>query len=189
MMYKIVGAAVAAAVFGACLPAFAAEATSDGFPPAQNLDYYHVPGPDMAADGTMAPAGGGSQYLFLAGSAFTPRTSSQTVSYLGGGCSFSNGAITTSLELPDGTSILGVRLFYYNSGSPGGVGLFFTQYDGAGGLNDLLTGTSTTNTGYASEFFPTTSTTLIDNASQAYVLTATMSANLRLCGMRVFYSP
>ncbi len=188
MNKKILDLAAAAALFGACLPAFATEATSDGFPPAQNLNYYNVPGADQATDSLAAPLGG-SDYLFLAGSAFTPRTSSQTVSYPGSGCTFTDGAITTSLELPNGASVQGVRLYYYNNASPGSVSLFFTAYTGDSGLTDLLTGSSTVATGYASEYFPASSPVVIDNGGQAYVLTSTMSAGLRLCGMRVFYSP
>lgn len=188
MIKTILSMTVAAALYSVCLPALATEATSDGFPPAQNLNYYHAPGPDLAADGTAAPAGG-NQYLFLAGSAFTPRTSSQSVTYPGAGCTFTDGAITTSLELPDGASILGVRLYYYNNAAPGSVSLFLTSYTGDGGLADLVTGSSTQNTGYTSEFFTPPSSLIIDNAGQSYVLTSTMNAGLRLCGMRVFYSP
>ncbi|MEZ5463217.1 hypothetical protein [Dokdonella sp.] len=188
MVKKIPGVVVVAALFGSHFPVFATEATSDGFPPAQNVSYYHAPGPDLASDGSAAPSGG-TQYLFLAGSAFTPRTSSQTVSYPGGGCSFSDNALTTSLELPEGATVQGVRLYYYNNGLPSSVGLFLTAYTGAGGTSDLLTGSSSEDTGYASEYFAASTPLSIDYAGQSYVLTATMNSGQRLCGMRVFYSP
>ena len=183
--------AAAATLFGACLPALADEATAEGFPPAQNLDYYHVPGPDMATDGTAAPAGVGSQYLFLAGSAFTPRTSAQTVSYPGGGCTYSSDWIISSLDLPGGTEILGVRLFYFNSGSAGSVAMNLFSYTGDGNFNLALSGNSTLNTGYSSDYFPFPdgSPLVIDNISNSYALLGSMSVNLRLCGMRVFYTP
>jgi len=190
MKMKISGLAIAAALFGTCLPVIASEATSDGFPPAQNLDYTHLPGADQDTDGGAAPLGGNNFYLFVAGSAFTPRTSAQSVTYPGAGCSTSTNGITTSLQLPDGAEVQGVRLFYYNNGTPGSaVGLFLTAYTGVGGINDLLTGTSTQTTGYTSEFFAAPSALVIDNANQSYVLTATMGASVRFCGIRVFYIP
>ncbi len=188
MIKEIFGAAVAAALVCAGSPAFANEATSDGFPPAQNLSYYNVPGADQATDGVAAPFAG-SAYLFLAGSAFTPRTSSQTVTYSGGGCSYSDAALTTSLELPDNAMIQGVRLFYYSTAPANLVGMFLTRYTGDGSFTDLLTGTSTISTGYASEYFSLPAPVAIDNSGQSYALTATMVAGARLCGMRVFYSP
>lgn len=191
MTKRIVRVAVAASLFGACLTAFATEATSDGFPPAQNLDYHHGPGPDLAADGSTGPSGViGSQYLFIAGSAFTPRSNSQSVSYPGGGCSTTDGAVTTSLELADGAVVQGVRLYYYNNGLPGSaVRVFLTTYTGLGGSTDLIGANSTESIGYSSEYFAAASPLVIDNVNQSHVLTSNMDANLRLCGMRVFYSP
>jgi hypothetical protein len=189
MLKKMISIPLAVAVCGACQPAFAAEATSEAFPQSQNLVYYHAPGPDLANESAAAQGAGGSQYLFLAGSAFNPRTSSQLVTYPGNGCTYSDGAVTTSLELPDGAEIQGVRLYYYNNASAGNVSLFATTYTGAGGSSDLITGSSTETTGYVSEFFVPSVPFVIDNVGQAYVLTATMNVNLRFCGMRVFYAP
>lgn len=187
MNTKLVCIPLAAALLGACLSASAMEATSERFPPAQNLSYNHAPGPDMPVDGSTAPLGG-NQYLFLAGSAFNPRTSSQLVTYPGAGCSYSDNNVTTSLELPDGVEILGVRLYYYNNGSPGSVGLFLTAYTGDGGVADLVTGSSLAATGYASDYFVPGSPLFIDNFGQSYALIANMNANQRFCGMRVFYA-
>ena len=189
MIKKMFAASIAVALFGSCLTAFATEATSGGFPPAQNLNYYHMPGADLAADGTTAPAGTGSAYLFLAGSVFTPRASSQTITYPGGGCTnSSSGFVLTSLELPSGAEVFGIRLYYYNNGSAGNVVGALTSYAGDGGSADLIFGTSTANTGYVSEYFPATSL-VIDNGAQSYALLGSTSAGLYLCGIRVFYSP
>lgn len=169
--------------------ALAAEASSEGSAFAQpyNFNFSHAAGPDLDPNAASALAGS-SAYQFLAGSAFSARTSAQSVTYPGSGCKFSDGALTTDVQLPAAASVSGVRLYYYNMGSAGNVSLFFTIYDGAGAVSDLLTGSSTMNTGYSSEFFSLPSPHVIDNANNAYVLTATMSANLRFCGMRIFYA-
>lgn len=180
---------LAAAVLAtSCASALAAEASSEGpaFVQPYNFNFIHAPGPDEDARAPSAPSGS-SSYQFLAGSAFTARTSSQSVTYPGFGCKFSDGALTTDVQLPSGTSVSGVRLYYYNLGLTGNVGLFFTHYDGLGGSNDLLVGTSAMNSGYSSEYFALPSPHVIDNGSNAYVLTATMNPGLRFCGARLFY--
>ena len=185
---KILSVAAAVALFGGCPFAFATEAMTDGFPPAQNLNYHHMPGPDMAADGTNAPAGVAGQYLFLAGSAFTPRASDQTITYPAAGCTNSSGGfVVTSLELPDGAEVFGLRLYYYNNGSSGSVSGALSSYTGDGGYTDHILGNSTGNTGYSSEYFQATSL-VIDN-SQSYALLGSTGAGLSLCGIRVFYAP
>lgn len=189
MIRNILGASIALATFGLCQAALADEATSDGFPPSQNLSVNHVPGSDQGLDGTTAPLGGGSTYLFVAGSAFTPRTSAQTVTYPGGGCSYSTGALATSLELPDFAQIEGVRVYYYSTDASANVGLFLTNYPGDGSADDLLTETSSFGSGYSDEFFDADPALTVDNLSGSYVLTATMEAGTRFCGMRVFYTP
>lgn len=169
--------------------AYAAEASSEGpgFPEAQNFNYFHAPGPDEDARMSAAPSGS-DQYLFIAGSAFTPRSSAQTVTYPGSGCTFSDAAVTTDVQLPSGTEVLGVRLYYYDMASVGSVGVFFTNYNGTGSSDDLITGASTQESGYSSEFFSAPASVFIDNISGSYVLTATMAAGLRFCGARLFLS-
>lgn len=189
MIRNVLGIAAAAALFGACLPAFANEATAEGFPPAQNLNYYHMPGPDMAVKGTAAPSAvNADKYLFVAGSAFTPRNSGDIVTYPGAGCTYTDGYINTSLNLPDGASVAGVRLFYYNSGSVGSVTIVLNTFAGDGTINNLLSTNSTMNTGYSSEYFGLASPAVIDNLTKSYVLIGATSADTLLCGMRVFYS-
>jgi hypothetical protein len=182
---------IAAAILTVSLsaPALASEASQDGmsFPPAQNLNYFHAPGADINGSQMQAPDAT-STYLFLAGSAFTSRTSAQTVSYPGSGCTYTDGAVTTDVQLPSGSSVIGVRLYYYDLSTSGSVGIFLTTYDGAGGITDLVSGSSSVETGYSSEYFALPAPVVVDNASGSYVLTSTMAANLRFCGARIFYS-
>lgn len=188
MFRTIIGTSIAMVLLGTCLPASAAEGSIDGFPPAQNFNYTHLPGADQEIDATTGVTGG-SAYLFLAGSAFTPRTSGQTVTYPGGGCSYSNGALTTSLELPNNAEIHGVRIYYFSPAPAAKVGLFLTTYQGNGSLTDLLTGTTTSSGGYTDEYFSASPALVVNNGSGSYVLTATMDPDTRFCGMRVFYTP
>lgn len=189
MIRNILGASIALAMCGLCQPALASEGTSEGFPPQENYNYYHVPGPDIAADGTAALLGG-SEYLFVAGSALTPRASSTTITYPGGGCISSTGDfVLTSLNLPQGAEVIGIRLYYYNNGSASSANVALTSYSGSGGSSDLIFGTASGNTGYLSEFFGPATPLLIDNGGQSYAMLASMGAGLRVCGMRVFYSP
>ncbi|MGB0134279.1 hypothetical protein [Dokdonella sp.] len=194
MIRKWFGISIAVALGAACLPAFASEATTDGFPPAQNFNYTHLPGADQAADGA-AELLGASAYLFVAGSAFTPRDSSATVTYPGGGCStissltVASGYLLTSLELPTNAVIQGLRLYYYSPVAGNRVRAGVATYTGDGGTTDLLFVTSTESTGYTSEYFPLATPATVDNANQSYALLGSTETGTRLCGIRLLYSP
>lgn len=189
MIRKILGITVAVVLFSTGQLAEASDAVTGADASTQNLDYTHGPGPDLDANDQPAGLGGGTTYLFIAGSAFTPRTSSQTVTYQGSGCTYSSAALTTSLELADFSEISGVRVFYYNTTPGSSVSLFLTTYDGAGGSSDNLTGNMTSSSGYASDYFSLATPLVVDQFASSMVLTATMSPGTRLCGMRVFYAP
>lgn len=187
MLKKIIGTSIAMALLGAGLPALAAEGTIDGFPAAQNLDYTHIPGADQSINGTNAVLGGA--YLFLSGSAFTPRTSTQTVTYPGGGCSFSSGYLNASLELPDGAEIQGIRLFYYSNDPTRKVNVILNTFAGNGGFVNLLDESSTQTANFTDEYFALPTPAVVDNSANSYVLVAATDTGTRLCGMRVFYTP
>ncbi len=188
MIKSLIGVAIAASLFGAGLPVFATEATAEGFPPAQNLNFYHAPGADQGTDGMAAPMGG-TTYLFLAGSAFTPRTSSQSVTYPGGGCSFSSDYVNTNLELPTNAIIQGVRLYYYSTVATNHAQVILNTYPGDGSFANVLNQSSTLSSGYASEYFPLAAPATVDNLAQSYSLIGSTDTGTRLCGMRIFYSP
>lgn len=188
MKYPIKSIAIASLLATLCTtPVVAQEASSDGgSTPAPNFSYYNVPGADEAQR-TSAVAGS-SQYIFISGSGFNARSSSQTVTYPGGGCTYSDVAVTTDLQLPEGASISGVRLFYYSADPTKTVSLYLTSYSGDGQFTDLLNEDSTLDVGYASDYFSLPSPAGVDNYNFAYALTATMDPDTRFCGMRVFYS-
>lgn len=149
--------------------------------------FYDAPGADQVGS-TRAPEGG-SDYLFIAGSSFTPRTDTQTLSYPGAGCSFSNGFLISNLDLPSGTTVNGVRLYYFSNTSGDTVRFNLGFFDGGGGTGFPITGVSTLSSGYSSQYFtPTTPPLIIDTLTNSYALLASMDAGTRFCGMRVFYT-
>lgn len=185
MIKNIFGASIAIALLSICPTAHSHDRNSDELPNAQNSGYAKVLGTKDGADETAAVLE--SKYLFIAGSAFTPRASSQTVTYPGAGCTYSNMALTTSLELPDGAVIDGVRLYYYSTNASSHVKAAVTSYDGGGSFEDLVFGTSSGSAGYADEYFALSTPKLVDNFSESLVLVALQDAGTRFCGMRVFY--
>ena len=102
---------------GASLSVQATEASFDGAEEPGNHVVFHAPGADEA--GLFAPTGAANDYLFVAGSAFNARTSTQTVTYPGAGCINSTAAVTTDLQLPQGAEIQGIRTYYYDMASAG----------------------------------------------------------------------
>lgn len=150
-------------------------------------NFNSTPGVDQ--DGYPGAPEGTFRYLFIAGSAFTPRTSAQTVTYPGAGCINSSDFVTTSLELPNGTELSGFRLYYFSNTVGANVTGIITEFDGSGGATGLANGSSSTSTGYGDVYVPVTTAPVIINAtSRSYVLLADMAVGTRFCGMRVFYS-
>ena len=126
--------------------------------------------------------------MFVAGSALHPRTSSATLTYSGAGCSNANEAITTDLQLPNGSTLEGVRTYYYDNAAPGRITIFVTKYDGTGATSDIIMSSLPDATGHASVLTSPSATEVIDNVNQSYVLTASTGTDVRICGFRVFYS-
>lgn len=171
-----------------CAPAMSADGVSDTTAPQGEIGYHDVFGADEVARSETSPEAAVERYLFIAGSAFNARLSTQTVTYPGAGCTYSDKAVTTDLQLPDGAQMLGVRTYYYNDGEPTRrVTTFLSTYDGLGGVTDLLSVGSTGTAGYHSEYFALASPVTVDNINKSYVLSAMMDTNLRFCGMRFFY--
>jgi len=187
---KVCGCAFAVAMAG-CLTAASAmegQGVSEASPANPAAIPMHVPGADNP--GTVeAPSGVGTNgYLFVAGSAFTPRSSSTPVVYTGAGCiNATSDYVVTDLQLPAGASVLGIRSYYYNSGQAASVLTALSSYDGAGGHTDQIIAASTLNTGYANEYTGAVAPVVIDNTNLSYLLLALTPANLQFCGIRVFY--
>lgn len=185
MLKNIIGASIATALLSICATAHSHDQNSDRVPKAHNGSYANVLGTKKGIDEEAVLLE--SKYLFIAGSAFTPRTSSQTVTYPGAGCTYSSDALTTSLELPDDAMINGVRLYYYSTDASSNVTAGVTRYNGAGTFTDLVFETSSGSTGYTDEYFGLSTPKLVDNYSESLALVASTDTGTRFCGMRVFY--
>jgi hypothetical protein len=130
-------------------------------------------------------------YAFYPGVALHPRDSSTTWSYSGFGCtSASSGTdlFVTNLNLPEGSRIDYLRIFYYDdSGSNSGA--YITSYDASGGHSDLINVASSGDAGYGtalSDYLGHTVTT----GNNTYVLLWRPNVtgdSMRLCGLRVAY--
>jgi len=165
-------------------------ASSDGIPDGSNpppAHYTDGAGADLDPASGLAPEAT-SHYLFIAGSALTPRDSSSTVTYPGAGCTTVSSALTTDLQLPHGSTLVGVRTFYYDNAAAGSVVTWVTRYDGMGDLTDLLSATLVHSTGYNNAYATLPTPEVINNTSYAYVLTVNTGTGTRICGLRVYYT-
>lgn len=178
--------ALALAMMAGLVTANAKEGTTELAPAATPL-FHHLP----AVDDVVSPApdgSGGYGYLFVAGSAFSPRSSSAPMTYVSGGCIKSPADfVVTDLQLPDGVTVLGIRSYYYNNGQSGSVDAALTSYDGAGAFTDHVFVQSTMNTGYADEYSAAATPAVIDNYARAYTLLGSTDADMQFCGIRVYF--
>ncbi len=180
---------LALALATCCTGAMAAEGGgTDAAPMRTAALSHHVAAVDDVASPAPSGVGGAFGYLFVAGSAFSPRSSASPMTYAGGGCIKStNDFVATDLQLPDGITVLGIRSYYYNNGQAGNVSAALTTYDGAGAFTDHVIGASTLNTGYADEYFALTTPLVIDNLSRSHVLLGQTAADMLFCGIRVYF--
>ena len=185
MFGKFTQMAASVALMLAAGSAFAGDGVIDGSETAAPLASWSIEAAPMDADPSAVLA---LQYLFIAGSALTPRNSADTVVYDGAGCTHTNAALTTDLQLPEGSTLLGVRVYYYDNAASGSVTLFVTRYDGAGGSDDILMSPLAHATGYSDTYVALATPEVINNLSYSYVLTVNTGTGTRICGLRAFYS-
>ncbi len=131
-------------------------------------------------------------YIFVPGSVLKPRDSTaRWTSSADGGCIYSSDpwiVYNVDIQIPEDARIDYLRIYYYDTSS-NNASAWVTTYNGAGGLSDLISVTSSGNTGYGyvvSEYLGH----VVDNASNPYVLNwrPNQSGNsMRLCGLRVAY--
>lgn len=131
-----------------------------------------------------------TDYYYVAGVAFRPRSSSTSWQYYSQCLMVPQGNewLITPFRLPDGATIEGLRLFYYDTSAKDSNG-WITRFNGSGTVQDLIYVHSTDAAGYGS--FYTSANHLVDNQEYSYVLywrANQTGPTMRLCGMRVFYS-
>jgi len=130
-------------------------------------------------------------YIFAAGSTMRPRDSSTTWTYPGVGCisvGRGNDFFTLHVDLPEGSKVDYLRIFYYDTSATDSQGAF-TMYDGAGGFTDLTSAFSTGEAGYGTALSPLLEH-IVGNVDNSYVLlwrANDLGTDTRLCGLRLAY--
>jgi hypothetical protein len=131
------------------------------------------------------------RYVHVAGTALRPRDSSVQWEYAGYGCvraTVGTDKLNIHLELPDGSRVDYLRLYYYDA-TASSSRAWFTSYDNAGSYADIVTVASTGESGYGTAL-SVLSGQVIDTAANSYVLNwgpAVAGAQQWLCGLRVAY--
>ena len=154
--------------------------------PAEN-PWAGIPTIEGSPDGDNPQA---QKFLFITGSNLHPRNDT-AFTYAGFGCIRPVGTtdfFVIDLQLPSGVEIDFLRLYYYDATGTGTVSGYLSEYDGQGGFTDIFSTTSTTNTGYGSvgDFFSYTVNTTTNSVS-ILARTSSVSADLRICGIRLRY--
>lgn len=130
---------------------------------------------------------------FIAGHDFLPRNAASSYMYGGAGCiaSSSGGMVVADADLPEGASLYGVRLFYYDVSATSGMSYFTTTYDGFGNTTDILSGWVDSETpGYSSFYKALSPAHLVNQLSNSMVVQAQLplDINVRLCGIQLLWS-
>jgi len=141
----------------------------------------------------------GSAYLFIAGNAFVSDSSStQFKANAVGGVSITGSTdryMHAPILLPDGAVIYGIRFYYYDGHDPGYMRARLVRHnDPDFGARTIPVSIASPgpSAGYASLYQAAASPISIDNTRYNYELEvhwSTPSLDLRLMGVRVFYSP
>ena len=144
--------------------------------------------------GTEAAIDGWSNfyYIYVAGSALRPRSSSaEWYSSSDGGCMYTNAYVWSNMDiqLPDDARVEYLRLFYYDTNAGNSVA-WITSYDGAGGYDDMVSVASTSDTGYGTTLSDYLGE-VVDTTGKSYLLNwnpmNAIDGTLRVCGLRVAY--
>jgi hypothetical protein len=132
-------------------------------------------------------------YIFAAGSTLRPRDSIQDwANSSDGGCIYAttsaNEVMNLHLDLPTGSRIDYLRIFYYDANASNSDA-WITTYNGSGGFSDIFSVSTSGASGYGTNLSSYVGH-IVDNANNAYVLNWRPNATgstMRLCGLRVAY--
>lgn len=180
---------VAAVLLAISATAFA-EAPSSAEPTAPA-----APEPTVAASEPEPESLGLLRSWRVAGSVLRERNSADGFDVSGsGGCIYNTtgsafGVFNTPVDLPNGTVIEIVRMYYHDTSASNSTG-WFTIYDLYGNIVDEFSVLSAGSTGYS--FSDTAAINhVIDHTLYSYVLNwrpVVAGATMQLCGFRIFYS-
>ncbi len=131
------------------------------------------------------------RYVRVAGATLVPRDSTTSWDYSGAGCisaSSGNDNFTIHLPIPNGSRIDYLRLYYYDTSANNSTA-WVTTYDGAGGVSDVTSVSSTGSSGYGTTLSPYVGH-VVDSINNSYVLNWRANqtgSTMRLCALRVAY--
>jgi hypothetical protein len=154
------------------------------------------PGPVRPpAESVVVGGGSVSRFLFAAGSNFRPRSSDTTFSYSGGGCmsrdsSAGDSWFTYDVDLPQGSVIDFLRLYYYDTDGTYDVDSNLWAFDGAGASQLLAQAAGSGSPGFSnvgSGFFAHPVDTLNQSYSIVVSIQGGVGSTVRLCGVRLRY--
>ncbi|MEL7636313.1 MAG: hypothetical protein AAGU03_00970 [Anaerolineaceae bacterium] len=126
------------------------------------------------------------------GTTFVPASSSITYNYGSAGC-VDTGTIADvwrgSVNLAQGSKITGMYFNFANDiAAPGNTTIYLRRYSYAGGYQDILSVTGTTDgTGNHFLWTSTVANNVVDNFTYAYVLVWVGNADQNLCGVNLQY--
>ena len=135
------------------------------------------------------------QYVHVAGTALRPRDSSVDWESDGsGGCLSLNAGnsyeiFNIHLDIPNGSRIEYLRLYYYDTSISTDSITWVTRYDDEGSYNDVTFVASTGNAGYGTTL-SAYGEHIVDSINYAYVLNwrpYVVGTTMKLCGLRVAY--
>lgn len=99
--------------------------------------------------------------------------------------------LNAPLEIPDGSQLVGMRMYYYDTSTTGNASGWITLYHADGSdFEDLLNVVSSGSSGRGDVW--TTADDIIDAYNYSYVINArfeTNSSTEQICGFRVMYYP
>jgi hypothetical protein len=136
-------------------------------------------------------------YYFVSGAALVARNSADTYIYDGSGCvhaTSNNVVFNTDMQLPVGSEIKYLRLYFYDANNPGYITGYISRYPPSQTPVDIVA-VSSPNTGQpgAGSVLSQRITETVDYLNSPYLLIGRPSnpnANLRICGLRVaYYAP
>jgi hypothetical protein len=136
-----------------------------------------------------------ANFYHIPGSALTPVDSATTLAYDSMGCVHATAGagylLNAPLEIPNGSRIVLLRLYYDDTSASDDVNGWITRYNEAGtSFEDLVSVTSTGSAGHGSNYGDLDH--IVDTYGWSYVLNARLnvaSSALQVCGLRVMYYP
>ena len=139
-----------------------------------------------------------AQYYHVPGSVLMPVDSSTTLAYDYMGCvhAKTGGAnlLNAPLDIPGGSTLTGMRLYYVDSNASANVQAWITRYDMDGtDYDDIINITSSGSSGHGNVWGDADPTMgVLDTYSWSYVLNVRVNSasnTLQICGLRVMYYP